>query len=55
MLALLIVGFVVYFELGDVNKAIMPGFACLSVLIWRLAFGRQRYAAAQGQFAGRAP
>ena len=55
MLALLIIGFVFYFELGDVKEAIMLGFACLSVFIWRLAFGRQRDAAAQGQFAGRAP
>ena len=56
MLALLIVGFVVYFTPGDVKKAIiLLGFVCLSVLLWRMAFSRQHYVAAKGQFTGRAP
>ena len=47
MLALMIVGFVVYRARGDVKEAIiLLGFACLSALIWRMAFSRQRYAAA---------
>lgn len=55
MLALLIVGFVVYFTLGDVKEAvILLCVVCLSVLIWGMAFGRQHDAAAKGQFAGRA-